>query len=131
MKLILKILVSVILLTIIVVGLLAVYINWFDAPSYNVDIKPIHIESTDSQIAIGEKIALNYCVSCHLSSSGTLSGKIMIEHPKWGTITSPKPLVCFKILMLNKFAEAPELTNTLCFTPNHLDHSASNVLTKS
>ncbi len=88
MKFVLKIFVSLITLTLVIVGLLAVYISWFDAPSYNVDIKPINIESTDSQIAIGEKIALNYCVSCHLSSSRTLSGKIMIEHQKWGTITS-------------------------------------------
>ena len=31
--------------------------------------------------------------------------------------------------MLKKFAEEPELTNTLYLTPNHLDHSSSNFFT--
>ena len=36
------------------------------------------------------------------------------------TITSPLPLKIFSILIVKRFAEDPELTNTLYFTPSHL-----------
>ena len=37
----------------------------------------------------------------------------------------------FIAAIVNKFAEDPELTKTLYFTPNHLDHSFSNFITFS
>ena len=35
----------------------------------------------------------------------------------------------FSIDIVKRFAEEPEFTNTLYFTPSHLDHSVSNFLT--
>ena len=51
-------------------------------------------------------------------------------HVNGGTITSP-PLGNFSLSKLNdsRFADDPELTNTLYLTPNHLDHFFSNNLT--
>ena len=63
MKIMLKILGSLILLLLIIVALLTGYINWFDAPSYEIDNRSVVIESSDNQLAIGEKIVSNYCVS--------------------------------------------------------------------
>ena len=47
-----------------------------------------------------------------------------------GTIISPPSgYLIFNIAIVNKLAEAPELTKMLYFTPNHFDHSSSNALT--
>ena len=46
-----------------------------------------------------------------------------------GTITSPSPYMYFKANIVNSLAEAPELTNKLCFTPTHSDHCFSNSTT--
>ena len=47
-----------------------------------------------------------------------------------GTITSFFFLeIIFKILRLIKFAEDPEFTKVLYFTPSHLDHFFSNSIT--
>jgi len=46
-----------------------------------------------------------------------------------GTMISPGPKVSRKAAIVNKFADDPELTNTLCLTPSHWDHSSSNIFT--
>ena len=46
-----------------------------------------------------------------------------------GTMTSPKPAISRNAAMVTKLAEAPELTNTLYFTPSHRDHSSSKART--
>src|SRR5438105_7834613 len=48
---------------------------------------------------------------------------------KVGTITSPGPLASFSADSVTRFADAPELTKTLCFSPSHADHSRSNACT--
>ena len=50
---------------------------------------------------------------------------------KVGTIISPEPTISLKMAKVIKFAEAPELTKTLYFTPSQLDHSDSNFSTFS
>ena len=48
-------------------------------------------------------------------------------HVNGGTITSPpNGFLILSNVNDSKLAEAPELTNTEYFTPNHLDHSSSN-----
>ena len=47
-----------------------------------------------------------------------------------GTIISPPdPLSSFNASTVRKFAEDPEFTKTLYFTPSHLDHFLSNSFT--
>ena len=43
-----------------------------------------------------------------------------------GTITSPPPRSSRSAAMVMRLADEPELTNTLCLTPSHCDHSRSN-----
>ena len=47
-------------------------------------------------------------------------------HVSGGTMISPGLQVCLSAVMVNRFADAPELTNTLYFTPSQADHSFSN-----
>ena len=58
-----------------------------------------------------------------------ITDEISETHVRVGTITSPGPFKIFKIFMVKKFADDPELTKTLYFTPSHLDHLLSNSLT--
>ena len=67
---------------IIVIGAgVAGYINWGSPPKYEVQPPDLNIEVTQERLAIGEKIVNNICRSCHLSK-GTLSGKVLINHPE-------------------------------------------------
>jgi len=55
-------------------------------------------------------------------------------HVNDGTIISFLLSVLFRVAkadILKKFADEPELTKTLYFVPNHLDHSSSNFFTFS
>src|SRR5262245_59944210 len=47
-------------------------------------------------------------------------------HVNVGTMTSPGPYNCLRAAMVIRFADEPELTKTLCFTPSQADHSCSN-----
>lgn len=81
-----KILGILLLVIVLVVGLLAGYIHWMPSPSFgkkNIDLK---IETNSESINTGRKIVLNYCVSCHMSNHGTLSGRVLMDHPEWGVI---------------------------------------------
>src|SRR5579862_296678 len=46
-----------------------------------------------------------------------------------GTMISPPPNVWRMAAMVTRFADEPELTKTLCFTPSHSDHSRSKAST--
>ena len=50
-------------------------------------------------------------------------------HVRVGNIISPLPYIIFNTFIVRKFAEDPELTNTLYLTPSHFDHSFSNLIT--
>ncbi len=46
-----------------------------------------------------------------------------------GTMTSPGPCGPRSAASVSRLADEPELTNTLCFTPSHSDHSPSKAAT--
>ena len=50
-------------------------------------------------------------------------------HVKVGTKISPLPSKIFNADIESKFAEEPEFTNTLYFTPSHCDHFFSKSAT--
>jgi len=75
--------VVVIILAVLFVG----YINWGPPPKYPMQSPDLQIKITPERLAVGEKIVSNFCKSCHLSN-GTLSGKVLIDHPKWGLIVT-------------------------------------------
>lgn len=50
-------------------------------------------------------------------------------HVSVGTITSPKPKCSRSTVIVSRLAEAPEFTNTQCFTPTHFAHSCSKART--
>ena len=51
------------------------------------------------------------------------------DHVRLGKIISFFFVNSFKLFIVIKFAEDPELTNTEYFTPSHFDHLFSNSLT--
>ena len=88
MKKLLKMLGAFLLTILVLVLLLAVYIQWYDGPNYDEEVVELKVDATPERLIIGEKIVSNLCVSCHRAEDGTLSGRVLIDHEKWGLIVA-------------------------------------------
>lgn len=92
MKKLLKILVTLLLVIIIIMGISAYfYIDYSDIPSYAIDKPDYQAVITPQSIERGKKLTLMLCANCHTDpQTGNLTGTKMLDAPEeFGHIYSP------------------------------------------
>ena len=89
MKKPLKIILGSLLGVILLLFILAIYVNFSGIPSYENEAPELSIEITESRVTEGARIASVLCLQCHGSNDGKLGGAHMADVEVFGEIYAP------------------------------------------
>lgn len=74
---------------VILLSVLALYINIAGIPSYENQAKGLSVEVTEARVAEGARMAAILCLQCHGSKDGKLGGAYMADNDDFGEIFAP------------------------------------------